>query len=199
MTTTIRLTAVGDSTTAQDTSWLHHLTDSNIDVVQEIAQSGYTSGQVLNLAKAATIEPTDVLVVMLGINDIRLGQPRANVLANISDIQELVKAPHVLIGAVAPSNQTSYTVESTGAVINRATAQFSLNRELAEMAADRRRGWMFGDVWTEVRRMDGTWQSGTAVADGVHPTEATSIAQSGPRFSTYIRQAYEGARGVVGQ
>lgn len=195
---TIRITAAGDSTTAQGTSWIHHLTDPYLSVVQDFSESGWTSAQVLNRVQAATIEETDVLVVMLGINDLRLEKTRASILANISDIQEKVRAPHVLIGAVAPSNQTSYDDTPSGATINRAVLQFSLNRDLADLAADSRRGWMFGDPWTALRRMDGTWQPGTAVADGVHPTEATSIAETGPRFSTYIRQAFEGARGVVG-
>lgn len=176
-------TYAGDSTTAQGSSWLGNVTASDLTNVGGVAVSGATSGAI-----AAQVAPVDadVLVVMLGINDLRLGKTRAEVKANIASIVKTVGARRVLLCAIAPCDETDYGSDH----LDRRTLGYALNRDLSQMAADN--GWLFAEPWSSVRLLSNGYANGTT-ADGVHPTAATSTNNIGPRMTVYIRQALNGA------
>lgn len=179
----ITYTFEGDSTTARDSSWRPHIVASDLVQLEGVAISGATSAGVLAQTKPVD---ADVVVIMLGINDIRLGKSRASIKANIKEIVSIVGARHVLLCAIAPNDITDYGSDH----IDRQNLGFALNRDLAQLAADN--GWLFADPWSAVRLKSNGWVSG-ADEDGVHPTEQTSIDYIAPRMTTYIRQAARGA------
>lgn len=180
----IRYAKAGDSTTARASAWPSFMDDSDLVDVGGLAISGANSAQIL--AKIAPAD-ADVLVVMLGINDISDGLERRETKANIEQIVAKVGARHVVLAAIAPNNLT----DDDG--LDRQNLGYALNRDLAQLAADH--GWLFVDPWSAVRLRSNGWVKGTAdPADGVHPLAATSEKYVAPRFETYIRQAVEGAR-----
>jgi lysophospholipase L1-like esterase len=176
-------TYAGDSTTAQGSSWLGQITAADLTNVGGVAVSGATSAAIL--AQVAPVT-ADVLVVMLGVNDVRLGKTRAEVKSNIADIVDIVGATRVLLCAIAPSDETDYGTSH----LDRRTLGFALNRDLSQFAADN--GWMFADPWSSIRLLSNGYASG-ATSDGVHPTPAASMTNTGPRMTVYIRQAHKGA------
>lgn len=176
---TITFAKAGDSTTAQGSAWPSHIDDAQLKDVGGLAVSGSTSAGIL-----AQIEPVDadVLVVMLGVNDVRLGKTRAETKSNIVEIVEIVGARHVLLCAIAPCNETDYGTDH----LDRQSLGYALNRDLAQLAADR--GWLFADPWSAVRLKSNGYVAGTT-SDGVHPTLETSTEKIAPRMEVYIRQA----------
>lgn len=179
------VTYAGDSITNPENSfsWTRFLTGTALRLVNGVGISGATSAAVRN---AVAPVDADVLVVMVGTNDIRLGVGRSTIRDNIAAIVEVVGADHVVIGQVAPSNLTDYGADH----IDRAAGGFAHNRDLARFAADR--GWLLVDPWFPVRRLDGTYASGAADSDGVHPTVATGTT-AGAILSAAIRIAAGGA------
>ncbi|MCV2395913.1 SGNH/GDSL hydrolase family protein [Actinotalea sp. M2MS4P-6] len=120
---------------------------------------GATSAGVLNY-----IQPGgDVLVLMVGTNDIREGISRTTTVANVHAIVDKVGAAHVVLLAVAPCDVT----DDNG--IDRQREASVLNRSLATHAQDA--GWLFVDPWARIRTLDGGYASGMTT-DGVHPTTA---------------------------
>lgn len=185
MPNSITYTYAGDSITDPDNSWswTRFISDDTITTPGGVAISGATSAAIL--AKVVPVE-ADVLVVLLGTNDTRLGKSRTETKSNIEQIVTKVGASRVVLVAIPPCNITDYG----DAHINRATNGFALNRELSELAVAH--DWLFVDPWFKVRRLDNTYAPGTSVADGVHPSVDTGT-ETGNKLSTYIRQAVEGA------
>jgi lysophospholipase L1-like esterase len=177
---TVSFAYAGDSLTSGSASWLYQLDDPSLIPAGGYAKSGYTSAQVL-----ANITPVaaDVLVIMLGANDVRLGVSQGTVGANLDKIVAKVGAPRVVLTYLPPSDVTS----SKG--INRRTRAFQMNRYLAEFAA--KRGWMIVDPWSSYRLGTMAWAAG-ASADRVHPVPKVSGAVAN-RMELYIRQAVDGA------
>jgi lysophospholipase L1-like esterase len=179
---TIKFAYAGDSLTSWDSSWLKQLDDPSLVNVGGFAKSGYTTAQVLE--KIKRVPDADVLVIMLGTNDVRLGVPISTIKKNIDKIVAKVGAPHVLLSFIPPSDVTS----SKG--INRRVQSAMLNRYFNHLAYHR--GWAVDDPWTPARTTKNGWYSGKST-DKVHPTAAVSKVAS-DRLERYIRQAVEGTR-----
>lgn len=185
----ITYTYAGDSITNPDNSWSYtrYLGDATLTSAGGTGISGATSTEV-----AAAVKPTDadVLVVMVGTNDVRFDTNPKVVRDNVKAIVAKVGADHVVVAGVAPSNLTDYG----SAHINRAVDNVVLNRTLASSATAM--GWLYVDPWDGVRKMDGTWTNGGAQSDGVHPSLATMSPEGdnvGARFARYMHLAVEGA------
>jgi lysophospholipase L1-like esterase len=177
---TIRFAFAGDSLTSARSSWLNQLDDPSLVEVGGFAKSGYTTKQVL-----AEIKPEaeiDVLVILLGTNDVHFGVPRGEVKANIDKIVDKVGAPRVLLSYIPPSDVTW----SKG--VNRQVESALLNRYMLNVAYHR--GWMMYDPWASYRTSKNGWTPG-ASTDKVHPVPAVSEAAA-DRMEEYIRQAVEG-------
>jgi lysophospholipase L1-like esterase len=155
--------------------------DPSIIDVGGFAAPGYTSGQVLANIEAAP--DADVLVIMVGTNDVRLGVDPYTTRDNIDAIAAKVGAARVLLVGTPPINSTNYRG------IDRRTKGYVLNRYLIKIAAYR--GWMYADPFANYRGYNNAWLSGRS-ADGTHPTAAAS-AYAAARMETYIRQTFEGA------
>ncbi|QXJ40730.1 hypothetical protein [Curtobacterium phage Parvaparticeps] len=182
-------TYAGDSITNPSNSWSYtrFLGDPTLTSAGGVGISGATSTAV-----AAAVQPNnaDVLVVMVGTNDVRFGTNPKVVRDNVKKIVATVNPKHVVVAAVAPSNLTNYG----SAHINRAKQGVILNRTLSSSATNM--GWLFVDPWDGVRQMDGTWANGRAQSDGVHPAVSTMSTPGdgvGVRFAKYMRVAVEGA------
>lgn len=182
--TTIPFAVAGDSTTYRGSAWPNYLTDPDLVRSGGLAISGANSTEIL--AKIQPDSVAEVLVVMLGTNDISDRLTRAKTKENIEAIVAKVGAPRVVLAAIAPCDVTAYGSPA----IDRQNLGFALNRDLSQLAADH--GWLFADPWSSVRLRSNGWKDG-ADEDKVHPTAATSEAYTGPRMSVYIRQAVEGA------
>jgi lysophospholipase L1-like esterase len=169
----------GDSLTSRGDSWLKASWDDETLVsTGGFASSGYTSEQVL--ANITAQPDADVLVIMLGTNDVRYGVSPAETAANFDKIVAKVGAPHVLVTFVPPSNLS----------LDRRVDHYVMNRVLTQHAA--KRGWTIDDPWSHHRASTGAWVDGTS-SDGTHPTAATSQFVE-DRMEVYIRQAVEGSR-----
>jgi lysophospholipase L1-like esterase len=177
---TIKFAYAGDSLTSASTSWLKQLDDPSLVKVGGYAKSGYTTKQVL--ANIKPVAGVDVLVILLGTNDVHFGVPRSEVKANIDKIVAKVGAPRVLISYIPPSDVTM----SKG--INRQVDSALLNRYLLNVAYHR--GWMMYDPWAPYRTSKNGWTPG-ASKDKVHPT-ATVSEVAAERMEEYIRQSVEG-------
>jgi hypothetical protein len=184
----IKFATAGDSITINKTPamWWRQWDSTTIRKTSPggFAKSGYTSGQVLK-AIPADIPHADVLVIVLGANDMRLGVPVTTVLSNFKRIADKVGAPRVVLAATPPSNLTS-----TRRCPDRGcrTAQFVLNRAMSTFAY--KHGWLFVDPWLKVRQVNNGWTK-TYTYDGRHPTfVASEIAKN--RLEQAIRIAYKG-------
>jgi lysophospholipase L1-like esterase len=172
----ISLAYAGDSTTAQPDSWLFQLTDPRITTVGGFAHNGFTSQQVLsNIAPVKA----DVLVVMLGINDLHFVQTEniQGIVANVNRIVARVGASRVIVSAVAPSDITYWATNAT----NSRSAQSTLNIALKRDSVAHQ--WMFVDPYSQIRLSDGGYRTGYT-ADNIHPTAAGSaiVASAMSRF-----------------
>lgn len=182
----ITYTYAGDSITNPDNSWswTRYLGDDTITTPGGVGISGATSAVVSN---AVTPRAVDVLVIMVGTNDVRLGVSRSTTVANVQQIAATAGAQHVVVAALPPSNLTDYGSDH----IDRAAGNYATARDLQADAAAH--GWLYVDPFSSVRRNDNTWAI-NASGDGVHPTAATGEKYVGPRMAVAIRQAVEGAR-----
>jgi lysophospholipase L1-like esterase len=184
---TIRFAYAGDSLTAGSSSWLNQWEATDVLPVGGFARSQYTTGQVL-----AAIEPqpdADVLVIMLGTNDARLGVDTDTILANLDAIAAKVGAPRVILCYTPPSDYTEGGPSPACVNGSCRTIQYVLNRDFHLHAF--KRGWFIADPWAKVRLMNNGWSSG-ADTDGRHPTADTSVIVRN-RLELYIRQAVNGA------
>lgn len=161
---TITIAAVGDSITAwHDTKgpmWTTYLSDGPVIVNYNDgwARSGATLAEM-----AGNLQPTtsDVVVVMGGINDIFLSHtPVDQMRATLERIVAEANAPHVIIAAVAPTNDNVQAVAEWNAI----------ERQVVES-----HGWNYIDPWVNVRTSDGIYRADLTL-DGVHPNAAGSRA-----------------------
>ena len=176
----IRFAYVGDSITADPPSWLHQMDDPTLVPAGGFAQSGTTSGQML---QAIAPVPHDVLVIMAGTNDVRLGITPATVVANFDQLVKKMGSTRVVIALIPPND----ILNSNG--INQRERGYNLNRALVNHAA--KRGWLVGDPFSSFRRVTNGWVAGYT-RDRMHPVPAASKAAA-DRMEVYIRQAFEGA------
>ncbi|MDH2445410.1 SGNH/GDSL hydrolase family protein [Amnibacterium sp. CER49] len=182
----IGVAVAGDSLSAAPESWLHQLDDPGIVAVGGFQRSGYTSGQVLD--EITAVPDADVLVVMLGTNDLKRGVADADTGRNIERIVEKVGAPHVLISFIPPSDATDWNPGhhdlQRGGIVE--------NRTLTAVAAEH--GWMVADPFAPIRSFRNGYAAGTTT-DGIHPTATvdTGVAE---RMTLYIRQAHLAAAGA---
>ena len=183
----VTYTFAGDSVTqANNTwSWTKYVRATRATSVGGVASAGATSATI---AASAVRRDADVLVVMIGVDDVRFGVSPTTVRRNVSTIVGKVHALHVVIAAIPPCNLTDYGPDH----VDRATAGYALNRSLQEYASSR--GWGWVDPFSSVRRVDGTWTPGASFKDGVHPAVATAKTFLGPRMTVAITQAVAGAK-----
>lgn len=166
----VNVAYAGDSTTAQTNSWLCHIHAPDFNVVGGFAKSGYRTDQVL---AAITPQPTaDVVVIMLGINDIHAPgySDLPGIIDRINQIAVKVDAQHVILSATAPSNITSYT-RSDGTVVDPQKVQTQLNALIKSDALTM--GYTYKDPFSSIRSsVTGGYHAADETADGVHPSTA---------------------------
>lgn len=176
----IRVDVAGDSLTAFADSWRYQLTDPGIEVTGGFAQAGYLAGSV---ARNITEGDPDVLVIMLGTNDVRHCTPLAETEAAIEKIVTIDHPRHVLLSYLPPSDRRS----SPYCGADPRTGNLVLSRALVSLGEAH--GWLVADPFAPWRTISGNYQPGsTAVGDGIHPTAAV-FGQIAQRMSLYIRQA----------
>jgi lysophospholipase L1-like esterase len=154
----------GDSTTAQPDSWIHQLTDPRITAVGGFARDGFTSQQVLS---NITPVKADVLVVMLGINDLHFVQTEniENIVANVNRIVARVGVSRVIVSAVAPSDVTYWAPNAADSRSAQGRLNIALKRD--SLAHE----WTFVDPYSKIRTSDGGYRAGFTI-DNIHPTVA---------------------------
>lgn len=153
----VTFAAVGDSITTLEylgeprgeLSWINHATNERTIHAGGWAQSGASSDII-----AANVAPVaaDVLVVMVGTNDVNYGADPQTSMLYIDSVVATVGIQTVLVSAIAPTFR--HPVEAT-----------TFNAVLREHAAAM--GWTFVDPWTN-REPDGTPTPGTTY-DELHP------------------------------
>ena len=160
---TVRFAVAGDSLTAwtndsfpeptgdfADVTWLHWTISPTLELAGGYARQGARSTDV---ARQIDVVDADVLVVMVGSNDIGVAAP-PQVLAAISEIVERAGVDAVVLCAIPP--QRGYTTE-----------MLAHNEALAALALEN--DWTFVDPWVSVRDGNGEWIEALTF-DGVHPT-----------------------------
>ncbi|GAA4670010.1 SGNH/GDSL hydrolase family protein [Frondihabitans cladoniiphilus] len=157
----IRLAIVGDSLTAggrrelssglTPNTWVTYARGNGIDFVGGWAKGG-TSAQV-QAAHVTPIPDVDVLVLMSGTNDVRLGFTFDQAEPSYDKIISIVKPKHVIIGDIPPYDLKPTAAEKY-AVQLKAYAQ--------------KKGYDFYDPWQFAR--DGDRYVAGVSNDGIHPT-----------------------------
>ncbi|ROS50177.1 MULTISPECIES: SGNH/GDSL hydrolase family protein [unclassified Frigoribacterium] len=159
----VRVAIVGDSLTAgggrllsegltADT-WMTYAQGDGVDYV-----GGYAKGGSTVQEQAAAVRPVadvDVLVLMSGTNDVRLGTSFAESASSYDAIVDTIRPEHVVVAAIPPYDRAP-----------RAAARYEA--QLERYVADK--GWTFTDPWGFARAGD-VFAAGTTV-DGIHPTTA---------------------------
>lgn len=182
-TRSIRVAVVGDSLSAGDTghlsdglngnSWMTYAQGDGIVFAGGWAVAGTT---VQEQAAAVTpISDVDVLVLMSGTNDVRLGLSFASSAASYDSIVATIHPKHVIIGALPPHDSNP-----TGAT--------AYERQLAVYAKSK--GWTVFDPWAFAR--DGDRWNSIYSADGTHPV-TYGYMRAGDDFHNAIL-AVEGER-----
>lgn len=167
----------GDSTTAQGNSWITHIHAPDFSIRPGYARSGYRTDQVLAQVPAAT--GADVLVIMLGINDIHYAATDdwAAIIARVNLIADKVNAKHVILCATAPSNITRYVQVGSGKIVNPQAQQNSLNALIKANATER--GYSYVDPFSAIRSAKtGGYHAAAYTADGTHPSTAGYVLEA---------------------
>jgi lysophospholipase L1-like esterase len=170
----LRVLVIGDSLTEMDspdfdagrigaTSWAAIADGDGIDIAGGWAHGGATTADMLAGVRRVTRNGAaplvaDVVVLMAGNNDLEVGGSFAAAGANLRAVVELIRAPRVVLSAIAPEN-------GLGAEIG------DFNAQLPGLA--RSAGWEFVDPMTGIRAADGQWLPGMS-DDGVHPDAAAA-------------------------
>ncbi|NQW88833.1 SGNH/GDSL hydrolase family protein [Curtobacterium sp. VKM Ac-2861] len=165
----------GDSVTARPDSWRDQLGDRRLRLVGGFAEDGATSERAFGQVRRSL---ADVLVVMLGMNDVRESVPFEEMTANIEKIVRFAECQTALLCLVPPSNH------SDGPVNQRANGVVA-NRHLFDLGA--RRGWVVADPFAFARASNNSWGGGSS-DDGTHPLPHVS-AEAAVRMRLFIRQA----------
>jgi len=166
--TSLTFAVSGDSVTARPESWRDQLGDRRLRLVGGFAEEGATSERSL----------ADVLVVMIGMNDVREGVPFEEMTANIEKIVRFAECQTPLICLVPPNNRTNGTV-------NQRANGVVANRHLFDLGS--RRGWVVADPFAFARASNNSWGGGMS-EDGEHPLPHVS-AEAAVRMRLFIRQA----------
>jgi lysophospholipase L1-like esterase len=183
--TPIRMVVAGDSVSAAPQSWLHQLDDPAITYAGGYQHAGYDSGQVLTAIPAGL--DADVLVIMLGTNDVNHRLPAWQMAHNIETLAVKVRAAHVLLAFLPPSDITDDHITH----VNRQNKGIAYNRTLVALAA--KHGWLYADPFADYRAVSNAWGLHGS-DDGVHPT-ATTAAVIANRMALYVKQADLAAAG----
>ena len=160
----IRVAVAGDSLTAHADSWRYQLNDPGITFTGGYARGGYTTGDVL---KNISESDADVLVVMLGTNDVRHDIPVTTAEANIEKIVAVSHPAHVLLTYLPPSDGITDTWH--GVHIDARYGNLAYSRAFVALAA--KHGWLIADPFTPWRSWNGAYYS-RATLDGLHPSTA---------------------------
>lgn len=159
----VRVAVVGDSLTAgggrllsegltADT-WMTYARGDGLDYV-----GGYAKGGSTVQEQAAAVRPVpdvDVLVLMSGTNDVRLGLGFAESAASYDAIVDTIRPKHVVVAAIPPYDRDP-------------AAAARYEAELERYVVDE--GWTFTDPWGFARAGQ-VFAPGTSL-DGIHPTTA---------------------------
>lgn len=159
----LRVAVVGDSLSAgrskflgkglDDESWMTYAQGGGIEFAGGWARAGATVEQ---MAAAASPLDADVLVLMGGTNDVRVGTPFADARSSYESIIETVGADRVLVAAIPPYEPSPEAAEAYDA-------------DLASWAYGE--GYTVVDPWIFARGDDGLFAVGTST-DGIHPTSS---------------------------
>lgn len=159
----VRVAVVGDSLTAgggrllsegltADT-WMTYAQGDGVDYV-----GGYAKGGSTVQEQAAAVRPVadvDVLVLMSGTNDVRLGLGFAESAASYDAIVDTIRPKHVVVAAIPPYDRNPAAA---------ARYEAALERYVVD------KGWTFTDPWGFARAGE-VFAAGTSL-DGIHPTTA---------------------------
>jgi hypothetical protein len=173
--TALTYAVAGDSITAWPGSWKDQLDDPGLNFAGGFAEDGATTAHVLAHTRPT---PADVLVIMLGTNDVKFDVPFTELVDNIERIAATAGCKSTLLCLLPPSNHTRGT-------INRRTNGVVANRHLYDLGA--RRGWIVADPFAFARASNNAWGGG-ASDDGTHPLEHVSN-EAARRLQLFIRQA----------
>jgi lysophospholipase L1-like esterase len=113
----------------------------------------------------------DVLVILAGTNDLALGVPFSQTVANLERISRTVGATRVLVSAVPPRDSAQ-----------QATVAFNAELRRAVLA----HGWLWTDATAGLA--EGTRYAPGLSRDGIHPDQAGS-AVLGKALAAAMRQA----------
>jgi lysophospholipase L1-like esterase len=178
----------GDSLTSWPGSWLDVMQNDDdrglFNVIGGYAHSGWTTAEVAPYVPTAT--NADVLVMMLGTNDVNHQVPVSQSMTDLRALASKTGARHVVVIATPPNDITGGGNYGT----DRRVGNYEFNRQLQIYAANR--GWIYGDPWAQWRAIDNTWTAGATV-DGIHPS--TTINERVERvIGMYIEQAWRGSK-----
>jgi hypothetical protein len=173
--TSLSFAVSGDSITARPGSWRDQLGDRNLTFAGGFAEDGATSERAFGQVRRSQ---ADVLVVMVGTEDVKRGTPFEDLTANIEKIVRFAECKSTLLCLLPPDNHTS-------GAINRRVNGVVANRHLFDLGA--RRGWVVADPFAFARASNNSWGGG-ASEDGTHPLEHVS-AEAAQRMRLFIRQA----------
>lgn len=177
----ITYAVAGDSLSANADSWMNQIPDldAGLQYAGGYQRAGYTTNGVWSEIQPGT---ADVLVVMLGTNDVKYQFDAAHITSRIEDIvDKFAGADNVLICFLPPSDIT----DDATTHVNRRQQGIVVNRALVALAA--KHGWLYADPWSFQRAIDNAWGTG-ASPDKTHPS-ATVSRQAAGRMGVYIRQA----------
>lgn len=159
----VRVAVVGDSLTAgggrllsdglTDDTWMTYAQGDGV-----VYAGGWAKGGSTVQEQAAAVTPVadvDVLVLMSGTNDVRLGLDFAASAASYDAIVDTIRAEHVVVAAIPPFDRAP-----------EAAARYESQLESYVVE----KGWTFTDPWGFARAGD-VFSPGTS-RDGIHPTTA---------------------------
>lgn len=170
-----RLAVVGDSISQGDSpafsrgdtgprTWVHHLDASALRFVGGSVKGGMTSKQIL----AANPNDTraDLVVYMLGTNDIRSGITAPQLVDNIAEHHKqstLQSSATVVVTAIGPiPGLDSDRIRDWNADVKKQSQQ---------------ERFIFIDPWTDLATPDYQWKKKTYTFDGLHPSTVGAKAQ----------------------
>ncbi|WP_336857117.1 SGNH/GDSL hydrolase family protein [Sinomonas albida] len=175
----IRFAAVGDSITQGDSpdfsigwtgslSWVTYAKSPTL-----VFAGGWALGGAKSANMAANVGPVkaDVLVILAGTNDLAVGVPFQQTVANLEHIAETVGAPRVIVSAVPPRNSAPDTTVAFNAALRAAVVGH---------------GWTWTDAPAGLRA--GTRYVPGLTRDGVHPNAAGADVL-GKALAAAMRQA----------
>jgi acyl-CoA thioesterase-1 len=143
---------ISDERVGGSASWVPAAAEaSGLSFVGGWAVPGATTGNALTAVVPAN---ADVVVIMVGTNDIMRGRPWEESAANLVRIAAAAGERVVAVATIAPSDL-------------RPEARGAYNARLAQLAVDR--GWVLIDPWTDVASGD-RFVPGTST-DGTHLTD----------------------------